>query len=234
MVEQKGNQNNIHFLLNNASIDLFILPKTPNLKRLGIDMKVRVVDTGQYINRLREFDFDMIVGGWGQSETPGNEQREYWSCAAADRPGSRNSAGICHPVVDELIEKIVLARTREELISITRAMDRVLLWQNYVVPNWHLPADRILWWNKFSRPDVPLRNGVNTNRWWVDDAKAERLREARANGEITQGTSVSGGENGEKPSGWRLWLLAGIIIFGVFLMRRATGKRNKQTSKGET
>ena len=137
-------------------------------------------------------------------------------------------------MVDELIEKIVLARTREELIAITRAMDRVLLWQHYIVPNWHLPADRILWWNKFSRPDVPLRNGVNTNRWWVDEAKAERLHEARENGEITQGTTVSEGDSTDKPSGWRLWLLAGIVILGVYLMRRATGKPKKQTSNGDT
>ena len=222
----------IEFLLYSSSFERLILPYVSNLKRLGIDMKVRVVDTGQYINRLRSFDFDMIVGGWGQSETPGNEQREFWSCAAAERSGSRNTAGVCHPVIDDLIEKIIVSQTREELITVTKALDRVLLWQHFIVPNWHLPADRILWWDKFDRPDVPLRNGVNISRWWIDDAKAERLNQAREDGEIT-----SQKENGEDSStnrlgGWRAILLIMVLLVGVVMIKRAV--RPKQKTEMQT
>ncbi len=226
LVDQRHRPLIIEMLLYSSSFERLILPYASNLKRLGIDMKVRVVDTGQYINRLRSFDFDMVVGGWGQSETPGNEQREYWSCAAAQRPGSRNTAGICHPVIEELIEKIVVAQTREGLIIATRALDRVLLWQHSIVPNWHLPADRVLWWKKFDRPDIPLRNGVNITRWWLDVKKAARLAQARKNGEITlrsKGASSRDGESIEnkRPRGWKLILLALLLVVsGVIIKRR--------------
>ncbi len=225
----------MEMLLYSSSFERLILPYVSNLKRLGIDMQVRVVDTGQYINRLRAFDFDMVVGGWGQSETPGNEQREYWSCAAAERSSSRNTAGICHPVIEELIDKIIVAQTREELITVTRALDRVLLWQHFIVPNWHLPADRILWWNKFARPDIPLRNGVNISRWWLDDAKAARLAQARADGEITQrGTgdqsevsNLSDADN-NRPRGWKLALLVLIFIVGGIAIRKSMKSKVSQ------
>ena len=229
LVDQNDQQLSIEFLLYSSSFERLILPYVANLNRLGIDMKVRVVDTGQYVNRLRSFDFDMIVGGWGQSETPGNEQREYWSCAAAKRPSSRNTAGICHPVIDELIDKIVVAKTREELVTLTRAMDRVLLWQHFIVPNWHLPADRILWWDKFQRPEIPLRNGVNTNRWWFDEDKGNRLSQARANGEITQtseqSTPQSGVENSNRPRGWKLFVLIMLLLVGGYSIRHAMKKK---------
>ena len=217
----------IEMLLYSSTFERLILPYASNLKRLGIDMKVRVVDTGQYLNRLRAFDFDMVVGGWGQSETPGNEQREFWSCAAATRTGSRNTAGICHPVIDALIEKIVIAATREELITVTHALDRVLLWQNFIVPNWHLPANRVLWWNKFSRPDMPLRNGVNISRWWLDDEKLARLEAAQQAGEIIRrstintSTDTNNTAGGGYPRGWKLWLLIGLLIVGGLAIKRA-------------
>ena len=235
LVDSQKKPLSIEFLLYSSSFERLVLPYVANLKRLGIDMKVRVVDTGQYINRLRSFDFDMVVGGWGQSETPGNEQREYWSCAAADRPGSRNTAGICHPVIDELVDKIIVARTREDLISVTQALDRVLLWQHFVVPNWHLPADRILWWDKFERPDIPLRNGVNIARWWVDDAKAARLQAARENGEITSGNSRDGDSTAldNTPSGWKLWLLIVILAAGGLVIRRSV-KPSRPASPANT
>lgn len=225
LVDSEGSALTIEFLLYSSSFERLILPYVANLKRLGIDMKVRVVDTGQYINRLRSFDFDMVVGGWGQSETPGNEQREYWTCAAAERPGSRNTAGICHPVIDALVDKIVVAESREDLISVTRALDRVLLWQHFIVPNWHLPADRILWWNKFDRPEIPLRNGVNVSRWWIDEEKADRLKAARDSGELTTRRSVStddAGSGRSTPSGWRMMLLFLILVAGGWIMIRST------------
>ncbi len=228
LVDSHGRPFTIEFLLYSSSFERLILPYVANLKRLGIEMKVRVVDTGQYINRLRSFDFDMVVGGWGQSETPGNEQREYWTCAAADRPGSRNTAGICHPVIDALVDKIIVAQTRQELIFITRALDRTLLWQHFIVPNWHLPADRILWWNKFDRPAVALRNGVNVSRWWLDSEKADRLKAARENGALTtrsqsndEGTDKEGSQN-RIPGGWKMALLFLILVAGGWMMMRST------------
>ncbi len=228
LVDSDGQAFTVEFLLYSASLQPLILPYVANLRRLGIAMKVRVVDTSQYVNRVREFDFDMIVDGWGQSNTPGNEQREFWSCAAVARAGSRNSAGICHPVVDALIEKIVVAQTREELIALTRAMDRVLLWQYYIVPNWHLPANRILWWDKFARPDVALRNGVDISRWWVDEEKARRLLLARENGEITQSLTETGKST---PAGWKLGLLAVVLLLGIMLMRKSMRGRKSMREK---
>ncbi len=231
LVNENNQPLSIEFLLYSSSFERLILPYVANLKRLGIEMKVRVVDTGQYINRLRSFDFDMLVGGWGQSETPGNEQREFWSCAAAERSGSRNTAGLCHPVIDALIEKIVVAQTREELITVTRALDRVLLWQHFMVPNWHLPADRILWWKKFSRPEIPLRNGVNVSRWWLDEARAGRLAQARESGEITRGVSSDGellnGDDNDRPTGWKLVLLVVLLLAGAIMMKRAVNRNRK-------
>ena len=231
LVNENNQPLSIEFLLYSSSFERLILPYVANLKRLGIEMKVRVVDTGQYINRLRSFDFDMLVGGWGQSETPGNEQREFWSCAAAERSGSRNTAGLCHPVIDALIEKIVVAQTREELITVTRALDRVLLWQHFMVPNWHLPADRILWWKKFSRPEIPLRNGVNVSRWWLDEARAGRLAQARESGEITRGVSSDGelvdGDGNNRPTGWKLVLLVVLLLAGAIMMKRAVNRNRK-------
>lgn len=222
LIDPEGNiPLQIEMLTYSSSWDRLILPYVSNLKRLGIDMKVRLVDTSQYINRVRAFDFDMLVSGWPQSESPGNEQREFWSCAAAERSGSRNMAGICHPVIDALIRKLIAARTREQLITTTRALDRVLLWGHYVVPNWHLNADRILWWNRYSRPQTPLRNGVSVARWWHDPAKAAALEEARARGEITSGRRA--GEtnpHAPEPSGWRLALLIAILLGGVYMVRR--------------
>ncbi len=232
LVNAKNQPLVIEVLLYSSVFERLILPYASNLKRLGIDMKIRVVDSGQYVNRLRAFDFDMIVSSWGQSETPGNEQRGFWGCAAAAQPGSRNTAGICHPVIEELIEKIIIAPSRERLITVTRALDRVLLWQHFVVPNWHLPADRVLWWNKFSRPSMPLRNGVSISRWWLDDEKAVRLAQAREAGEIaTRSVANADTDNLNKDTrslSWSFGLLLGLLLIGGLLIKR-TLKRTEQT-----
>ncbi|RMD64385.1 MAG: hypothetical protein D6826_02560, partial [Alphaproteobacteria bacterium] len=144
-----------------------------------IDARVRLVDAAQYENRVRNFDFDMIVGGWGQSESPGNEQRNYWTSRAADTPGSRNLAGIKNPAVDALVDMVIAAPTREELIARTRALDRVLLWGHYVIPNWHIRFDRIAYWNKFGLPAHTPRHGTSLNYWWIDPAKERALAERR-------------------------------------------------------
>ena len=166
-------------LLSSKAFERIVLPYTQNLKQLGIEAKIRLVDQTQYIERYRQKDFDMLVAVWGQSETPGNEQREYWGSDAADSAGSRNLAGIKDPVVDELIELLVKSESREQLNVRTRALDRVLLWGHYVVPHWHIRADRVLYWDKFSRPATPVRSGVMRSRWWYDTQKAAALEQAR-------------------------------------------------------
>ena len=187
-----------------------------NLKRLGIDASARVVDSSQYINRLRSFDFDAFVFVWGQAETPGNEQRLFWSSAAADAPDSRNFAGIRNPVVDELIEGLVSACTREELVAWTRALDRVLLWNFYVIPNWHLRADRVLYWDKYTRPAMPVKSGVNTSLWWYDAERDAAL--AR----VIDNLETEAAPQADTP-GWGqvvFWLLAGLAV-AFWLIRRS-------------
>ncbi|MGH6933333.1 MAG: extracellular solute-binding protein [Dongiaceae bacterium] len=154
-------------------------PLTQNFERLGIKVTIRTVDPSQYQNRVRDFDYDMIVTTFGQSESPGNEQREFWGSANADVAGTRNYIGIKDPVIDELIELVIAAESRESLISRTHALDRVLLWGHYVIPQWNLPADRVAYWNKFSRPDRKPKYGVGFNSWWID---AEKVAALAANG----------------------------------------------------
>ena len=166
-------------LLRNPAFERVFLPFARNLKRLGVEARIRLVDPSQYAQRVRGRDFDMIVGGWGQSHSPGNEQRDYWGSAAADQFASRNPVGIADPVVDALVESLIAAPNREELVFRTRALDRVLLHGYWIVPNWHTSADRVLYWDKFGRPPTVPIDGVNTNRWWFDPRKAAALDAAR-------------------------------------------------------
>jgi len=156
------------------------LPFTRNLKRLGIEARVRVVDSSQYRQRVDAFDFDMIVSSFGQSLSPGNEQRAYFSSAQADQPGTRNIIGITDPVIDDLIELVISAPDRESLVQRTRALDRVLLWGNYLVPHFGLTYDRIAYWDEFGRPDVIPMQGVVIGAWWIDPEKKKTLSERMA------------------------------------------------------
>ena len=164
-------------LLVSPAFERIAAPFVKNLSRLGIKANVRTVDQSQYINRIGAFDFDMIVSSFGQSESPGNEQRDYWSSAAAERPGGRNVIGIKDPAIDSLIEKIVDAKDRKSLIHATRALDRVLLWNHFVVPQWHVRISRMAWWDKFGIPKHP-KYGVDTMSWWIDPAKEAALKDA--------------------------------------------------------
>ncbi len=186
---ETGRPMSFEFLLVQQNFERLVLPFQRNLARLGIDMSIRLVDQSQYINRLNEYDFDMVSGLWPQSDSPGNEQREFWGSDAAKHPGSRNTIGVMDPVVDELIELIIQAPTRESLVARCRALDRVLLWGHYVVPNWHSRADRILYWDKFSRPAVTPLQGTSTSYWWYDEEKAARL--------AARGSVADAGNGGE-------------------------------------
>ncbi|MFT7569171.1 MAG: microcin C transport system substrate-binding protein [Paracoccaceae bacterium] len=165
----------LEVLLVSPAFERIVAPFAQNLKRLGIVANIRTVDQSQYINRLRSFDYDMIVGGAGQSESPGNEQRDYWSSTAADREGSQNVVGIKNPAIDALIEKIVNARDRQSLVTATRALDRVLLWNHYVIPQWHVRIDRLAYWNRFGISKHP-KYGADVMSWWVDPAKDARIK----------------------------------------------------------
>jgi microcin C transport system substrate-binding protein len=169
-------------LLVQPAFERVVLPFKSNLERLGAQVKVRTVDPAQYQKRMDDFDFDMVVGSFGQSLSPGNEQLDLWGSAAADIPGSRNIIGIKDPVVDALIEKIVAAPDREQLIHRTRALDRVLLWGHYVIPNWHIRSFRVAYWDLFSRPTVTPRYSLGFENWWVDEAKSKRIAKARKRG----------------------------------------------------
>jgi microcin C transport system substrate-binding protein len=162
-------------LLVSPLFERVVLPFKKNLVRLGIEVKVRTVDPAQYQERLNNFDYDMIVWTWGQSMSPGNEQRNFWGSETADRKGSRNFSGIKDPVIDELIELVIAAPTREELVQRTRALDRVLQWNHIVIPHWHLPYDRVLSWDKFSRPSAIPDRGTSLFTWWVEPVKKKAL-----------------------------------------------------------
>jgi len=180
LVTPEGEPLSFEIMLISPEFERVVLPYVRNLGKLGIKVRVRLVDAAQYINRLNEFDYDMIVGGWGQSLSPGNEQRIYWSSKAAAAPGSQNYAGIKDPVIDELVELVIAAPDRESLVQRTRALDRVLLWGQYVIPNWHIPYDRMIFWDKFGIPEKIPMQGTSLLTWWIDRAKAEALAEKRS------------------------------------------------------
>ena len=180
LVNAQGQSFRFEILLNGPSFERHTLPFVKNLERLGIEATVRTVDPAQYQNRMNEFDFDMTVEVFGQSLSPGNEQRDYWGSEAADTPGSRNTIGIKDPVVDHLIDKIIQAPTREDLVTATRALDRVLLWGHYVIPHWHTRAFRVAYWDKFDRPDVNPPYGLTLFSWWVDPVKVAAVEQRKA------------------------------------------------------
>lgn len=166
----------IEFLLSSPTFERIISPVVQNLQRLGVEASFRTVEAAQYQELVQSFNYDVIVESRGQSQSPGNEQRDFWSSEAADTEGSGNWAGIKNPVVDELIAKVISAPDRESLITATHALDRVLLWNYYVTPNWYLPATRVVYWNKFGKPETYPPYGLNfPSVWWIDEAKAAEL-----------------------------------------------------------
>ena len=178
--DKTGTPLTFEILLDQPEFERIVLPFVANLKRLGIVARVRTVDTSQYEERMRSFDFDMAVVAFGASQSPGNEQRDFWGSATADQRGSRNLLGVKDKVVDDLIDLVVSASDRDSLVARVRALDRVLLWGFYVVPNWHLSVSRIAYWDKFDRPKESPKYGVDQMAWWVDAAKADALEKRKA------------------------------------------------------
>jgi microcin C transport system substrate-binding protein len=165
----------IEFLLVSPAFERVVLFYKPALERLGIAVSARVVDSSQYQNRVRAREFDMIIAGWGQSLSPGNEQLDFWGSEAADSEASRNYAGIKNPAVDELIKKVIFATNREELIAATHALDRVLMWNHYVVPTWTIDVTRTARWDRYDRPKkLPEYSFGFPDIWWFDAKKSEK------------------------------------------------------------
>jgi microcin C transport system substrate-binding protein len=176
--DKTGQPFEFEILLNDPQMERIVLPFAQNLKRMGITAHVRTVDTAQYEKRMETFDYDMAIEVFGQSLSPGNEQREFWGSKAADEQGSRNTLGIKSPVIDELIEELIRAPDRASLVAHTRALDRVLQYGYYVIPQFHLGASWIAYWDKFRRPEVSPKYGFGLDTWWVDP-KAEQTVEVK-------------------------------------------------------
>ena len=167
MVDADGKPVSLEFLLAQTDFERVLLPYKRNLADLGIELVIRRVDVSQYINRLRSRDFDMIVGGFGQSSSPGNEQREYWHSSSADNPGRRNFIGLKEPAADSLVEGLINADSRQNLVTHTRALDRVLLAGHYVIPNWHIKTWRVAYWDRLQRPEISPLYDVGLLTWWA-------------------------------------------------------------------
>ncbi|MDE0030913.1 MAG: extracellular solute-binding protein [Deltaproteobacteria bacterium] len=175
-----GRTMDFEILLVSPLFERIVLPFAKNLERLGVAATVRTVDSAQYRRRLDDFDFDVVIGTWGQSLSPGNEQRNYWGSDFAGRPGSRNLIGIKDPVVDALVEGVVNAPDRKSLVAHVRALDRVLQWGHWVIPQWHIPYDRLVYWDRFGRPEVTPTQGVQFDAWWIDPRKEAELEAKRS------------------------------------------------------
>jgi microcin C transport system substrate-binding protein len=167
MVDTTGTPVKFEFLLAQIDFERVLLPFKRNLADLGIKLDIRRVDVSQYITRLRSRDYDMIVGGFGQSSSPGNEQREYWHSSSADKPGSRNYIGLKDVAIDSLVESLINAGSRQSLITHSKALDRALLWGYYVIPNWYINTWRTAYWDKLAHPKVTPRYDLGLMTWWV-------------------------------------------------------------------
>lgn len=174
-----GETFSFEILLVGPLFERIALPFTQNLKRLGIEARVRTVESAQYKERIDNFDFDMVVGSWGQSASPGNEQRDFWGTEAAGRNASRNLSGVKNPVLDELIDLVIAAPDRKSLVTRVQALDAVLQWQHLVIPQWHIPYDRLVFWNRFGQPAVTPDQGTQFNAWWIDSEKDAALSKYR-------------------------------------------------------
>ncbi|WP_414158305.1 extracellular solute-binding protein [Pseudomonas sp. BNK-45] len=172
MVDAQGKPVVIEFLLAQTEFERVLLPFKRNLADLGIDLVIRRVDVSQYITRVRSRDFDMIVGSFPQSNSPGNEQREFWMSSSADKPGSRNYIGLKDPAIDSLVESLINADSRSSLVAHAKALDRVLQWGYYVIPNWHIKTWRVAYWDHIGHPQVAPKYDIGINTWWIKpDAK---------------------------------------------------------------
>jgi microcin C transport system substrate-binding protein len=175
MVDKSGKPMAFEILLADPQFERIVLPFVENLKRLGINAQVRTIDPAQYQHRMENFDFDMAVGVFPESLSPGNEQRDFWGSASASTPGGQNTIGIKDPVVDQLVDQLIAATDWDSLVAHTRALDRVLQWGFYVIPQFHTQEFRFVYWNMFGHPKVSPKYMFDFDSWWVDKAKASTI-----------------------------------------------------------
>ncbi len=177
--KESGKYFEFEILLVSPAFERIVLPFRDNLEKLGMSVNVRTIDSAQYQKRLETFDFDMVVKTFSQSLSPGNEQRNFWGSNAADTNGSRNIVGIKNFVIDILIEKVISAKDREDLITTTKALDRALLWNHYVIPQWHISSYRTLYWDIFDKPKIRPKYSLGTGTWWINAGKATTIVERK-------------------------------------------------------
>jgi microcin C transport system substrate-binding protein len=171
-----GQKMTVEFLLVSPLFERIVQPYLANLARLGIKGTIRMVDSAQYARRLNAFDYDIVVGNFAQSDSPGNEQRDFWGSEAADREGSMNLIGIRDQAIDKLIDHVIFAKDRAELVAATHALDRVLQWNELVVPQWYSPKVRIAYWDRYGQPKtLPSLTPGFLQVWWYDEKLAARL-----------------------------------------------------------
>jgi len=171
-----GEPMTVEFLLVSPLFERIVQPFVGNLKQLGITATLRMVDSAQYTRRLDAFDYDIVVGNFAQSNSPGNEQRDFWGSEAAGREGSQNLIGVKDPAINKLVDHVIFANDREELVAATRALDRVLLWNDFVVPQWYSSKVRIAYWDRYGQPQtLPGLTPGFVQVWWFDREKAARL-----------------------------------------------------------
>ena len=174
--EKTGEIFEFEILLRSPLFERIVLPMKRNLKKLGINVSIRTVqDDSQYIRRLEDFDYDMIVINYGSIISPGNEQKSYWGSATADQKASPNYMGVKNPVIDEIVDKLVSAKSRKELVTYTKVLDRILLFNFYLIPQFHIGHYRVAYWNKISRPNVSPKYDLGFDFWWFDPDKARNL-----------------------------------------------------------
>ena len=183
MSNAAGDTLTAEFLLVQPDFERLVLTYKSELEKLGLKIDVRTVDSAQYRRRIEKFDFDIVVGSFPQTLSPGNEQREFWGSAAADREGTSNILGIKDKAIDSLIETLIFAPDRDDLVAATRALDRVLLWNHFVVPQFYAPRDRVAYWDKYNHPErLPKRASALASFlqvWWHDADRAAKLANAR-------------------------------------------------------
>ena len=182
LVDAEGQPFSFEILLDQPAFERVSLPYVQWLARLGIDARVRTVDPAQFQRLADTYDYDMIVVAIEQTESPGNEQTGYWTCDSVKPEGGFNLMGVCSPVIDDLVHQVVFAPDRAHLVVAAHALDRVLLQSWYVVPHWYLQSVRIAYWDRFGRPDKPVRTGLAFDSWWLDPVKAAANDAARRNG----------------------------------------------------
>ena len=179
LVNAQGQSFAFEILLNGPSFERIALPYVQTLQRLGMEPRVRTIDPAQYQVRIDAFDYDMTVESQGQSLSPGNEQRDFWTSAKAQEHGSQNVPGIANPVVDELVELVIGAPDRAALVVRTRALDRVLLWNDYMIPHWHSRTFRVAYWDKFGRPPRNPKYALALDTWWIEAAREGTVDQAK-------------------------------------------------------